>query len=251
MQDGIGDVAPVEGLLAVFGQPDQRLGEVRVADHLPLAEDPTVGSPQRRHLRGRRQQRREDLGHVGLLGVEGDAISSEPSGGQRELLERHRAPPAGRLAHPGGSPIDAAGGRPDVEDLVGVAEGHVEPLELCLRAVVGPARRLDEEVEKGGRTTAPCDEHVAARAQSGHQRLGDEGRQHRRHGRVDRVAPFPQHPRPRLRGERMAGGDHASLSCAHHSAISHPPTQATEVAARRSAPARLRRSRAAEALPRG
>ena len=69
-----------------------------------------------------------------------------------------------------------------------------------------------EEVEQRRLLAATGDEHVAARAEPGQQRLGHERRQHRPDRRVDRVAAFAQHPRARLRGQRMPGGDDSLFS---------------------------------------
>ena len=52
-------------------------------------------------------------------------------------------------------------------------------------------------------------EHVAAGAEAGQERLARKRREHRRERAVDRVSALPHGIGAGLRGQRMAGGDHA------------------------------------------
>ena len=72
------------------------------------------------------------------------------------------------------------------------------------------ARRLDEEVEQHRLAAGRRDEHVAAGAEPGEQRLGDERREHRGERGVDRVAAGAQDLGAGLGGHGMAGGDDAA-----------------------------------------
>jgi len=80
----------------------------------------------------------------------------------------------------------------------------------------GRARRADGSTAAEPRPTGTA--HTSSRrpaerragAQTRKRALGDEGRQHRGHGRVDRVAALAQEPRTRLRGQRMPCSDHAA-----------------------------------------
>ena len=91
----------------------------------------------------------------------------------------------------------------------GQAHGPV----ILARPVIGArgalTGRLDEEVQQRLILARTGHEHVAARARPGEQRLGHPRDEHRRHRGVDRVATLAQHTRSGLRGERMAGRDHA------------------------------------------
>ena len=69
--------------------------------------------------------------------------------------------------------------------------------------------RRDEEVEQLGLAARAGDEQVAARAEPREQGLGDERGEDGGERGVDRVAPVAQDIRPRLRGDRMPGGDDA------------------------------------------
>ena len=62
-----------------------------------------------------------------------------------------------------------------------------------------------------GSSPAPGDEHVAAGARPGQQRLGDPRRQHRRDRGVDGVAAGAQDVGAGLRGQRVAGGHDARV----------------------------------------
>ena len=98
----------------------------------------------------------------------------------------------------------------DVEDLRRLGrevDGDGDQVGGARRAV--GARHGDEEVEHDV-LIAGVNEHVAAGAQTRERALGDEGRQHRGHGRVDRVAALAQEPRTSLRGQRMPCSDHAA-----------------------------------------
>ena len=75
-----------------------------------------------------------------------------------------------------------------------------------VRAVAG---RGDEEVQQHRLLARPRDEHVAARAGPGEQRLGDPRREHRGDGGVDGVAARAQRVDAGLRGQRVAGGHDA------------------------------------------
>jgi hypothetical protein len=119
-----------------------------------------------------------------------------------------------------------------VEHLRGVAEGNVNRLQGGLRAVAGASRRLHEEVQQRGVLSAPRDEHVATRAEPRQKRLGGKRRQHRRHRGVDRVAAFSQHACAGLRGQRVSGGNHSSVTRSHARAIAQAPRPAREAPTR-------------------
>ena len=78
---------------------------------------------------------------------------------------------------------------------------------------------LGAATKKSSRTSLAVgrrDEHVAAGAEAGQQRLGDERREHRRQRGVDRVAAGAEDLRTGLCGEGMTGGDdaaHAAEPC--------------------------------------
>jgi hypothetical protein len=107
-----------------------------------------------------------------------------------------------------------------MKDLHRVTERDVDRHELGYRRGGGVAAgRLDEEVQQRRLVTGARDEHVAAGAEARQERLRDERRQHRGDRGVDGVATLAQHPRSRLRGQRMAGGDDATVAGASsHSA---------------------------------
>ena len=79
------------------------------------------------------------------------------------------------------------------------------------RSPSAPARRRDHEVEQHRLAAGRRDEHVAARAEPGQQRLGHERRHQRRQRGVDRVAAGAQDVRAGLGGQRVAGRDDAAL----------------------------------------
>ena len=106
-----------------------------------------------------------------------------------------------------------------MKPLGSIAKGDVDPVQLGLAAVAETRGRLHEEVQQRGSDARAGDEHVAACAQTGEQRLGHERGERRRNGRVDRVAAFAQHLRPCLRGQRMPGCDDPLFSSAHGRAI--------------------------------
>ena len=74
-------------------------------------------------------------------------------------------------------------------------------------------RRRDEEVEQHGLLPGRGDQHVAAGAEPGQQRLGHERGEHRRQRRVDRVAAGAEELRAGLGGHGVAGGDDAARHC--------------------------------------
>ena len=75
----------------------------------------------------------------------------------------------------------------------------------------GSAPRPEASTEKSSTTRSPDavgDEHVAAGAQAGQERLGDERGQQRRQGGVDGVAARAQDVCAGLRGQRVSCGDY-------------------------------------------
>lgn len=108
-------------------------------------------------------------------------------------------------------PVGADGRCAGVEDLDGVAEGDADRHQLGARLVVGAAAGdLDEEVEQLGLLARLHDEHVAAGAEPGQQRLGRERGQHRGERGVDGVAAGAQHVGAGLGAERMSRRDDAA-----------------------------------------
>ena len=219
------DLPAVEGLRAELAEAQQGLCELLVAQQLALAEHALSGRPQRRALRGACEQVCEDSRHVGLLGVEHNAVARQPRCRSRQLGERPCPPALHRLAYPRRRPVHATGGGADVEDLHGVPERHVDRLHHAFAAVLGAAGRLREEVEQGRLAPAASYEHVAACAEAGEQGLRHERGQHRGDRGVDGVTAVAQHARARLGGEGMARCDDALLRCAHGAAIAHSYTR--------------------------
>jgi hypothetical protein len=102
-----------------------------------------------------------------------------------------------------------------VEALRGVAEGHIDAVELRLRAVACPRRGGDEEVEQDRLRGGSRDQHVAPRAQAGKQRLGHERREHGGDGGIHRIAALAQHARPGAGRQRVTRRDHPSCVLTH------------------------------------
>ena len=178
-----------------------------------------TGSPTRQHAaRGRVDGRAlglgghesgEDLDHVGLLGVQRHALAGQARGRAGQVAERQRAVGARGLPDARRHAVAPHRGGADVEDLVGVAEGDVDGHELGPAPEVGAAAGgLDREVEHDPLARAVGDEHVAAGAQAGQERLGDERGQQRRQGGVDGVAARAQDVCAGLRGQRVSCGDY-------------------------------------------
>ncbi len=89
-------------------------------------------------------------------------------------------------------------------------EEHLGGDERRARRRVGAvAGRGDEEVEQRGRLARLGDEHVAAGAEPGELRLGDERRGHGGQRGVDGIAAGAQHLRAGVSGKRMARGNDA------------------------------------------
>ena len=80
-----------------------------------------------------------------------------------------------------------------------------------------PAGRLDHEVEQHRIPARRRDEHVAAGAQAGQQRLGHERGEQRGERGVDGVAAGAQDAGPGLGGQRVAGRDDAPAGHPHRS----------------------------------
>ena len=166
----------------------QRLGEVRQHHPLALAQQPP---PRRVHRGGsgrRDQHLAQDLVQVGGLGPELHALARQAHRRLHQVGQRQPPRAAVGLAEPG----DHAGyrdrRRPDVEHLVGAAEGHREGHELA--GVQGPAGgpqpgHGDEEVEQEGRPVGRAVEQEAARAGPGEWALGDRARERRGADGVD------------------------------------------------------------------
>ena len=97
-----------------------------------------------------------------------------------------------------------------MEHLRGGLEEHLGRDQRRARCRVGAvAGGGDEEVEQRRRGARLGHEHVAAGAEPGQLRLGDERRRHRGERGVDRVAAGAQHLRAGVSGQRMARGDDA------------------------------------------
>ena len=117
----------------------------------------------------------------------------------------------GRLGDPRRHAVDAARRRADVEDLHGVAEVDHDGVQR--RALAGRAESAATmKSSSTGVAARRRDEHVAARAEPGQQRLGHERRHQRGQRRVDRVAAGAQDLRAGLGGQGVAGRDDAALS---------------------------------------
>ena len=159
---------------------------------------------------GEVEDRAQQLGDVALDRVERDPGARVPRGRRGELRQRDAAPALVRLGDPRRAAVGAARRGADVEDLIGVAERHVQRRQLA-GPTVGSAEpgRGDEEVQQRRLLAAAGDEHVATGAGTGEQWLGRPRGQHRRERRVDGVPAVGQHVGPGLRGQRMTGGDHA------------------------------------------
>ena len=99
-----------------------------------------------------------------------------------------------------------------MEDLDRVAEVDVDRAQRRVLGAVGEpaARRLDEEVEQHGILAGRRGEHVAARAEPGEHRLGDERGEHRRQRGVHGVAAGAEDLRAGRSGDGVARGDDAA-----------------------------------------
>ncbi len=89
-----GDLTAVERLRALFAEQQQRVGEVGVAKHLALAKDRALRRPQRRALGRRAQEVAEDLRHIGLRGVQHDALAGKLRRRHDELAAAGSCPSA-------------------------------------------------------------------------------------------------------------------------------------------------------------
>jgi hypothetical protein len=152
-----------------------------------------------------------------LLGVDDHAVARQRGRGRRQVAEPRRAPAAHRGVDPGGVAVRPAGGGADVEDLRRVAaEVHLDGHERgAIGGIAAVAGRGDEEVQQHRRLAGLGDEHVAAGAGPAQQRLGDPRREHGGDRRIDRVSAGAQHVGARLRGQRMACGDHPGEALLH------------------------------------
>ena len=215
------DVARVEGRRALLAQPLDRVAERRVAPDLAPPQQRAVGRVDRLAFGGRAQDALEQVDDLGLLLVDLDAVAGQGGRGRREVGERDRSP----AAHRG---IDARRAcrtsrrTPPRHGRSGSRRRRSRPR----RARAAPDHR-DRARSRARRRRSPAapappgagHEHVAARARTAQQRLGDPRRQHRRDRGIDGVAACAQHVRSRLRGQRMTGGDHALWAFVHGSRL--------------------------------
>ncbi len=165
----------VEGLRPFGAEAFQRLGQRREAERLPLAQPPAVRA--RVELTGARQplvDRLEDFEDVGLLGVDRRALAGELDRRPDQCPERGRAEPLQCPDQTGGGPRHPAGGRADVERLLGLGvevdrdRRQLRPARDAVEAGSG-----DEEVDQAG-LAAGVDHHVAAGAEAGQRTLDRE-----------------------------------------------------------------------------
>ena len=207
-----GDVAGVERRRPFGGEPLERVGQRGVPEHVADQRRAPLGHEQRARLRRGGGDRREDLEQVRLALVDLDAVAGGGRG-RRDQLRRWqpgealcRGPRARRRA------VGARRTGADVEHLDRVAEVDVDGQQRRVRraGLEAASRRLDEEVQQHRRRAGRRDEHVAAGAEPGEHRLGDERREHGGQRGVDRVAARAQDLRARARCYGMARGDDAA-----------------------------------------
>jgi hypothetical protein len=166
----------------------------------------------RPRLGSRVHDRPQDVEQVCLLLVDRHAVARDRGRRRDELGERQAAVALRRGGGAGHRPVRSRRGRADVEHLHGVAEVDVDREQRRVRSAGRePAPgRLDEEVEQHRVLARRRDEHVAAGAEAGEHRLGDERREHRRQRGVHGVAAGAERVRAGFGGDRMAGGDDAA-----------------------------------------
>ena len=207
------DVAGVERLRSLGPQALEGVGQLGLTQRLPGAQEFAGGGEQRRRLRGRGDDPGEDLDDVRLLHVELDAVARQRRRRRDEALERDPAEAARGLADPGRHAEGADRCGADVELLDRVTERDADGDQRrpwCRAGRLAP-RSLDEEVQQRRRLTGRHDQHVAAGAEAGQQRLAGKRREHRSQRGVDGVAALSEHVGSGARADGMPGGDHPEL----------------------------------------
>ena len=153
----------------------------------------------------------EDLVQEGDLGAEHHALAGQGHRGLDQVGEGQPPEAPSRLAEARDHPGHGHRGRPDVEHLVGAAEGDGERAQLV--RVERPAPRPeaghgDEEVEQGGLAVGRAlAQQEAAGARPGERALGDRAGERGGADGVDRAPAARERLRPRPRGQAVAGRD--------------------------------------------
>ena len=190
-----------------------RVGEVGVAERLALAQHAAAGREHRARLgraeRGSAARISKMYACSALSGTPARASAAAGAARSAAGIEPQRSIAAAR---PGGR---AVGRRTTPAPTLKTCAASPKDTSTGRRSarsrrVGAAAGRLDEEVEQRRLLARARDEHVAARARAGEQRLGDPRREHGRDRGVDRVAALAQHAGAGLRGDRVAGGDDAA-----------------------------------------
>ena len=214
-------VAGVERRRPLRTQPLERVGERRIAVHVADARRPPGRHEVRPRLGGRGRDRRQDLEQVGLLDVDHHAAPRGLRGGRRRALARDIRPNrSAAAATPATVPYGPAAAAPMLNTWTASPKSTSTASSGACGApgATAAARRLDEEVEQHGLLARRRHEHVAAGAEPGQHRLGDERREHRRQRGVHGVAARAERVRAGLGGDGMARGDDA----AHRSLVGLP-----------------------------
>ena len=202
LDDAAGDLAPVEGVAAAFGNLPVGPGEAGVAEHLSVARRPSAGQVGLAEI----LPLGDGLRPVGPVGGD-DLRDREPvfrvlDGRLQDLGQRHRAVPVEQSRPAVDRSGDAHRIRAMDGDLIDAAAG--EEVEIHRFRREAAAVQPDQPVFLG---QIGQDEHIAAGP--GHHGLDDRQRRRRRHGGVERVAAPLQHPEPGLCGQRLARGHHS------------------------------------------
>ena len=217
--DGVGDLAVVEDVRSLRGQPFQGPPQVRLHHRLAdRVQRPVVRIERLR--RGRRLDASRVRDHVGSVvrrpesvhvARDREAVARERDRGLDRLLPRDAAEPGQRLVQAGDGARDADRLVPDVVD---PAVEHVSvtvrrfanedrlPLVLAHERT-GGAVELEQRIAALG----AVDEHHAASADAAHLRIDDALHEGARDGGVDRIAPAPHHLEPDLGRHRLRADD--------------------------------------------
>ncbi len=175
LREGGRDLAPVERLGPLGSESFERLGELREAELVALAQRPAAGRIQLPRALEAAVDRREDVEDVGLLGVDRSPIPGEPDRRLDQVAERRPAEPAERLLQAGRRAWDAARSWADVERLgrLGVEmDRHRDQVGPPLDPVA--AGGGDEEIDQDRVGPALVDHHEAAGAEAGERALDRE-----------------------------------------------------------------------------
>ena len=200
--DSPGEVASVEKVRPLDGQPGERVRELRNREALALTERPSRPI-ERVAFRRVAKQRIENQVQVPLRLVEYGPFAREPRGRRQQLGPGHGSPAGVRLPEPEPDTGDRYRRRAGEEDLLGVAEVDHDLEQLRRRH--GPLGHGYEEVEQ---LRAPLlrvvVEEKASAAEAGEGALADPGHRGCGNRGVDGLAAGAQDVGARLGGEPVA-----------------------------------------------